>query len=95
MSPSRSWMVWMAPLCAAAMILLGPSAAFADPVNVAVAGTASQSTIGWGMPADRANDGDLGNISHTDGSEAAPAVAWWEVDLGGTLPIERVVASLG
>jgi hypothetical protein len=62
--------------------------------NVALGGTASQSTTGFGGDASRANDGNTdgnfgaGSVTHTDVGDLAP---WWQVDLGAEYSISRVV----
>ncbi|MGE3310250.1 MAG: CotH kinase family protein [Limisphaerales bacterium] len=56
--------------------------------NLALAGTATQSTTGYNLGAGNANDGDLNTFSHTatqdDGST-------WRLDLGAVYEIRRVV----
>ena len=65
---------------------------FSGGANVALAGTARQSSTGYGGTPERAIDGRTdplwasGTITHTN-QEADP---WWEVDLGHALPVERV-----
>ena len=62
--------------------------------NVALGKPCSQSTTRWEGVASRAVDGDAngawehGASTHTIEGEPDP---WWEVDLGGDVPIERVV----
>jgi len=62
--------------------------------NNALFGTASQSTEGFGGQALFANDGFLnGNfgdtgVTHSDGVSTG---AFWQVDLGGTKPIDQIV----
>ncbi|MBN1421602.1 MAG: lamin tail domain-containing protein [Planctomycetes bacterium] len=62
--------------------------------NVARGKRASQSSTGFAGFASRAvdgnTDGDYGNtsVSHTSPSDSEP---FWEVDLAGTFPIERIV----
>jgi hypothetical protein len=62
-------------------------------INVALNGTATQSSTGWGGIASRAIDGNTsgiygdGSITHTlleDG-------AWWEVDLGSSFSFNSIV----
>ncbi len=66
----------------------------AQGLNVAPAGTATQSTTGYGGVPERAIDGNTngnwGNssLSHTAQGDAAP---WWQVDLGEMLPLESIV----
>ncbi len=72
--------------------------------NVALKGKASQSTVSNGGEASRAIDGRTdgsygsGTQTHTEEDQLNP---WWEVDLGGEMPIEAVTiwnrtdASLG
>ncbi|MBL9190252.1 MAG: DUF1553 domain-containing protein [Opitutaceae bacterium] len=61
--------------------------------NVAVRGTATQSTTAEAAVASRAIDGrtdgvpEKASLSVTENGEAP----WWEVDLGATLPIERIM----
>ena len=61
--------------------------------NLAPAGTATQSSTGYGGVASRAIDGNTdptyggGSITHTNGE----AGGWWEVDLGGSYFLRRVV----
>ena len=63
-------------------------------INVAVGGTASQSTTGFGGVPARAIDGNTsgafgdGSITHTDTGDAAPS---WEVDLGDVFSLTRIV----
>ncbi len=62
--------------------------------NLALAGTATQSTIGYGGLPERANDGNTdgnyggGSVSHTADGDPLPS---WEVDLGGPFTLARVV----
>ena len=61
--------------------------------NLAIDGTATQSTTGWGGLASRAIDGNtsglwgMGSITHTTNSQDA----WWEVDLGQSSYIDQIV----
>lgn len=61
--------------------------------NLALKGIAKQVSTGFGGPAKYANDGNVdGNyakksVSHTGQSDNP----WWEVDLGGEFPVEKVV----
>ena len=65
-----------------------------DELNLALLGTASQSSTGSGGEASRANDGSTsglwadGSISHTAPGDLAP---FWEVDLGDSYELQRVV----
>ena len=67
---------------------------FSGGENVALKGKASQCCTGWGAPADRAIDNNKdsdwgkGSITHTEENIENP---WWEVDLGGVKPIEKIV----
>jgi Protein of unknown function (DUF1553)/Protein of unknown function (DUF1549)/Planctomycete cytochrome C len=66
---------------------------FSGETNVALAGQAKQSSNAFGGRAARGIDGktegryDAGSTTHTR-NENDP---WWEVDLGGTHPIDRIV----
>jgi hypothetical protein len=61
--------------------------------NLALAGTATQSSTGFGGSASRAIDGNTdptygdGSITHTNGE----AGGWWEVDLGDSFFLRRIV----
>jgi len=57
-------------------------------VNRALAGAASQSSIGFGFGAEYAIDGDPDTFTHTDSNDNASA--WW-VDLGAVVEVRRVV----
>jgi putative heme-binding domain-containing protein len=67
---------------------------FADGRNVALGGTATQSTLNHDGEPQRAIDGDTnpdfsaGSQTHTVEDRPNP---WWEVDLGAEFPIERIV----
>jgi len=72
---------------------------FSDKENVAISGTATQSTTYQGCGPARAIDGVLngthsaGSVSHTDSKTSdgeTPLLAWWEVDLKAPLPIDQV-----
>lgn len=66
---------------------------FAGGKNVALAGTASQSTTDFGGDAKRAID-DNTNGDYTKNSTTHSAISsnpWWEVDLGSEFPVEQVV----
>jgi hypothetical protein len=62
--------------------------------NLALGGTATQSTTDFGGVPERAIDGSTdgvygnGSVTHTAGTEKEP---YWRVDLGDTYPIERIV----
>lgn len=66
--------------------------AFAGGTNVATKGKASQSSTDYGGEAARAIDGktagifDKKSVTHTASSDDP----WWELDLGSSLPIDRV-----
>lgn len=70
----------------------GAATAPTPSVNVARGKLASQSSLAYAAPADRAvdgrSDGDYtkGSVTHTD----AEREAWWQVDLGASHPIDRV-----
>lgn len=61
--------------------------------NLALSGTATQSSTGFGGAASRAIDGNTdpnyggGSITHTNGE----AGGWWEVDLGDSFFLRRIV----
>lgn len=57
-------------------------------VNLALAGTAAQSTTGFGLGAAAAIDGDSSTFTHTASDDNASA--WW-VDLGTTVEVRRIV----
>jgi hypothetical protein len=68
----------------------------AELTNLALTGTASQSSTGywnWWATADRAIDGNTdgnyfnGSVSHTDSETGA----WWKVDLGKLSNIDKIV----
>jgi hypothetical protein len=66
---------------------------FSGGENVALKGKAKQSSTEYGGEAKRANDGNTNgdynanSVCHTGTEDNA----WWEVDLGKTVPIEKVV----
>ncbi|MEL6109442.1 MAG: DUF1549 domain-containing protein, partial [Planctomycetota bacterium] len=66
---------------------------YSDGVNLAVRGKASQSSVDYGGPAARVIDGDYdgdfqnGSVNHTK-KETSP---WVEIDLGKSVPIDRIV----
>ncbi len=63
-------------------------------VNLALAGTATQSSTRLGSEAGRAIDGNTDgdwaqrSVTHTELGDAAP---WWQVDLGGTHALSRII----
>jgi hypothetical protein len=76
------------------MLSLAEVQVFSGDENVAVKGTASQSSTDYNGPANLANDGntdghffDAKSTTHTKVSNNP----WWEVDLGSSLPIDNVV----
>ncbi|RVU83719.1 hypothetical protein EOL70_15450 [Leucothrix sargassi] len=72
----------------------GTSAEPAQSVNLALSGTASQSTTGYGGSAERAIDDNTngvwknGSVTHTSNTDAAP---WWQVELAQSSNIEEIV----
>jgi len=75
------------------LLALAEVEVFSNGENVAVKGTATQSSTAYGGEARRANDGKTEgdfykgqSVSHTD-SQKDP---WWEVDLGKSVEIERI-----
>lgn len=69
---------------------------FSGDANLAVKGTATQSSIDWdGRPElaiDGNTDGDKGkgsSVMHTDGK--ARSSPWWQVDLGAEAPLHTIV----
>ena len=62
----------------------GPAAG----VNLALNGTASQSTTGFGLAPENALDGDPLTFTHTDSDDDAST---WAVDLGAAFEIRRIV----
>lgn len=66
---------------------------FSEGKNIAPAGTASQSTTGYGAGAKRAIDGNSrptwgsGGLTHTVDNRENP---WWELDLGGDFAVSSV-----
>lgn len=76
------------------MLSLAEVQVFSGEENVALKGTASQSSTDYNGPANLANDDntdghffDAKSTTHTKVSNDP----WWEVDLGSSLPIEKVV----
>ena len=72
---------------------------FSDRKNVAINGTATQSTTYQKFGAQLAIDGDIegahagGSVTHTNTTAeegSPPLLAWWEVDLGAPLSIDQV-----
>jgi len=84
----KKLMIIGALLCASIV----PYSVNAALVNLATAGTASQSSTGWGGVANRAIDGDTngnywgGSVSHTLYNKGA----WWTVDLGTVNNIQQI-----
>ncbi|MFC3321665.1 calcium-binding protein [Mesorhizobium cantuariense] len=67
---------------------------FESGQNVALTGTASQKTTGWGGDASRAIDGNTdGNFNHNSVTHTGtPNVGeWWQVDLGRAATIDQIV----
>jgi len=66
---------------------------FSDERNIAPAGKARQSTTSHGGDASKAIDGNK-STSYGDGGQTHSAEGtnnpWWEVDLGGDYPIDRI-----
>jgi len=61
----------------------------AEPgVNLALKGTANQSTTGYGLGADAAIDGDPSTFTHTESNDNASS---WRVDLGAPAEISRLI----
>ena len=61
--------------------------------NLALVGTATQSSTGWGGVASRAIDGNTDGIYNNNSCTHTTDQpnSWWEVDLGATLPMSRVL----
>lgn len=78
----------------AAMIVIVSSAYAAENINLALAGTASQSSTGFGGVASRANDGNTDGDYYaalsTQHNAEAVAENWWQVDLGELKFIDSV-----
>jgi len=89
----RAWTRHSWAACAAALALLAWSPAWTGESNVALSGTATQSSEAFGGSPGKAIDGNTdgifgnGSVTHTAG-EPNP---WWQVDLGQTYPIDRIV----
>src|SRR6185503_600261 len=81
--------------CGSQNLRLAEVQVFSGGKNIALEGKASQISTGYDAGAGRAIDGNtegnfvLNSVTHTTGKDhSAP---WWEVDLGGIFPIDRVV----
>lgn len=59
--------------------------------NVAPGGIATQSSVGFGFPADLAIDGNTGNFTHTAANDLFPDNSWWMLELDDVYPLERIV----
>lgn len=62
--------------------------------NIARAGTATQSSVGFGGVASRALDGNKSGVHAEDGqthTHQSTDNPWWEVDLGSEVPIQSIV----
>jgi hypothetical protein len=76
------------------MLQLAEVQVFNGKENVAVKRPAKQSSLYTDAAASRAVDGNTdgiyakGSVAHTSGQDSDP---WWEVELAGDLPVERVV----
>jgi hypothetical protein len=92
--PGFAGAAWRAGRTGAGYDVEDLSAPAGELVNLALAGTASQSTIGYGGDPARAIDGDTngdygaGSVTHTADGDPAP---YWELDLGAVLPLARIV----
>jgi len=68
-----------------------------DPNNLALKGTATQSTTAGDRVAFLAIDGltdgnhSHGSVTHTSGNQTEDPTPWWKVDLGGMFPLSRIV----
>jgi hypothetical protein len=84
----------MRSFIALALALCVSARAAGEESNVALLGTASQSSTYPGGDAAKAIDGNTAggwagaSVSHTGNGDLAP---WWQVDLGQTYPIARIV----
>ncbi len=63
-------------------------AGFGTNRNLAIQGTASQSTIGFGFSPANAIDGDPNTFTHTDSNDNAST---WAVDLGAATEISQII----
>lgn len=87
---------WASPSFDASGWLVGPAAIGYDTplppqlnlVNVATGGTATQSTTNGPYTANLAIDGNLGNFTHTLGTDPNPT---WNLNLNGSYDIARIV----
>ncbi len=89
-SPKVKLLIALVLLPAAALV---GTAVGAPGDNVALSGTASQSSTGFGGSASRAIDGNTdGNYANNSVTHNQPPEdgAWWEVDLGAMTPIGRI-----
>ncbi len=59
--------------------------------NVALGGTATQSSIGFGFPAEIAIDGNTANFTHTEANDVFPDPSWWQVDLDQGYDIASII----
>ena len=57
-------------------------------INVALGKATQQSTTNGAFTSNLGVDGNLGNFTHTAGTDDDP---WWEVDLGASVDISRIV----
>lgn len=93
--------VWAAPITAryvrveipkdAAILTLGELQVFSNGINVALKGTAVQTTTGWGGLASKGIDGKIFGddvITHTADHQPHPM---WDLDLGAEYPIDKIV----
>jgi hypothetical protein len=76
-----------------ALSLLSVNANAGLMTNIALGGSASQSSTGWGGSANRAIDGNTsGNYGHGSSTHTNnDSNAWWEVDLGQMSYIDDIV----
>jgi hypothetical protein len=75
-------------------LMLAEVQVFSQGENVAVKGTATQISTDYEGPAKLANDGKTDGHYFNGKSVSHTAVAdnpWWEVDLGTSVPVERIV----
>ena len=76
------------------VLSLAEIAVYENQKNVALKKRATQSSIGFGGRAERAVDGNTDGNYHNDSvshTESGGTNAWWEVDLGGMVNVERIV----